>query len=387
MHIAMLSPSLSRSAGGIFEIERSLSLALDDLSDVDVDVYGLHDQHTADDLPSWKPLSPTVFETKGPRAFGYAPGLMSALLDDPADLLHLHAMWMYTSVVSVKWSRVTQHPHVVTVNGMLDDWALQNSGWKKRLAGWAYERPNLEEAACIQVNTAKEKVAVRDYGIKTPICVIPNGVELPDERAAETPPPWAGRIASNTNVLLFLGRIHPKKGLQELIHAWEQWANPDWALAVVGWDDGGHEADLHRLVADAGLQESVFFLGSQFGKDKHAAFAHADAFILPSYSEGFPMAVLEAWSHHLPVLMTDGCNIPDGFDAEAAIRITTEPDAIADGLQSLDDLGESGRRDMGRRGRFLVEDCYTWDQVAHQMRDIYRWILSDAPRPESVMLS
>lgn len=389
MHIAMLSPSLSRNAGGIFEIERSLSLALHALPDVDVGVYGLRDEHTEADRPSWQPLSPNVFDTKGPRAFGYAPKLMEALLDTSADLLHLHAMWMYTSAVSVKWSRASGRPHVVTVNGMLDEWALQNSGWKKRLAGWAYERPNLEEAACIQVNTQKELEAVRDYGIDTPVCIIPNGVDLPDEEIDPAPPPWEGRIDADTKVLLFLGRIHPKKGLRELIDAWHQWTDggTDWALAIVGWDDGGHEDALRTHVKQTGQTNSIHFLGPQFGADKHAAFAHADAFILPSHSEGFPMAVLEAWSHHLPVLKTDACNIPDGFDAEAAFRITTDPEAIADGLHALKDAGDAERRAIGRRGRFLVEDQYTWDQVARQMRDVYNWILNDAPRPDSVTLS
>jgi len=394
MHVAMLTPSLSRAAGGIFEIERSLSKALHDLSDVSVDVLGLRDAHTEADLSAWRPLEPAVFETRGPDAFGYAPDLYPALRTSAADLVHLHALWMYPSVASVKWTRHTGRPHVVTINGMLDPWAVSNSGWKKQIAGWLYEDANLTEAACLQVNTKAERRAVRDYGIDTPVCVIPNGVDLPaideiatDGSATGAPPPWAGAIPDDRRVMLFLGRIHPKKGLRELIDGWSRWTDgEDWALAVVGWDDGGHEPQLRQHVRDAGVKDRVYFLGPQFGDDKAAAFAHADAFILPSYSEGFPMAVLEAWSYALPVLKTRACNIPDGFDAGAALEIEPDAASITEGLQRFTRLPVAEQEAIGRAGRALVEQQYTWPQVARQMRDVYRWVLEDAARPDSVVL-
>ena len=392
MHLAVLSPSLSRAAGGIYEIERSLSLALDDLPDVSVDVFGLEDHHTAADLPEWSPLSPSVFKVRGPGAFGYAPGLREALFRTSADILHLHALWMYTSVVSVQWTRQLGKPHVVTINGMLDDWALNNSGWKKQLAGWAYERPNLEEAGCIQVNTKKELRAVRAYGIDAPVCVIPNGVDLPSPNATNHAPPWRGVIEPNTKVLLFLGRLHPKKGLHELIDAWEDWsrqssASDEWALGIIGWDDGGHEDALRRRAKNSDAGGSIHFLGPQFGADKHAAFAHADAFILPSYSEGFPMAVLEAWSHRLPVLKTDACNIPEGFESGAAIEVTTDTGSIAAGIEEVTRADADERAAIGGRGRKLVEDRFTWPRVARQMNDVYQWILGYGDRPDSVVMN
>jgi poly(glycerol-phosphate) alpha-glucosyltransferase len=392
MDIAMLSPSLSRAAGGIYEIERSLSLALHNLTGVDVDVFGLRDEYTVDDLPEWAPLSPSVFKVRGPGAFGYAPGLREALFRTSADILHLHALWMYTSVVSVQWTRKLGRPHVVTVNGMLDDWALNNSGWKKQLAGWAYERPNLEEAGCIQVNTEKELRAVRAFGIDTPVCVIPNGVDLPSDDATNHSPPWMGVIEPDTKVLLFLGRLHPKKGLNELIDGWEDWsrqssASDEWALGIIGWDDGGHEDALRRRAEKSTAGDSIHFLGPQFGGDKHAAFANADAFILPSYSEGFPMAVLEAWSHRLPVLKTDACNIPEGFKSGAAIEVTTHPESIAAGIDEVTRRDADERAAIGERGRKLVEDRFTWAQVARQMYDVYRWVLGDSDRPDSVVMN
>jgi poly(glycerol-phosphate) alpha-glucosyltransferase len=134
------------------------------------------------------------------------------------------------------------------------------------------------------------------------------------------------------------------------------------------------------------MEDAVYFLGPQFGNDKAAAFAHADAFILPSYSEGFPMAVLEAWSYGLPVLKTRACNIPDGFDAGAAIEIKPDASSIAEGLRQFTRLPAGEQEAIGRKGRALVEEQYTWPQVALQIRDVYQWVLGDASRPHSVVL-
>jgi poly(glycerol-phosphate) alpha-glucosyltransferase len=201
-----------------------------------------------------------------------------------------------------------------------------------------------------------------------------------------------GVIEPDTKVLLFLGRLHPKKGLHELIDAWEDWsrqssASDEWALGIVGWDDGGHEDALRRRAEKSNAGDSIHFLGPQFGADKHAAFAHADAFILPSFSEGFPMAVLEAWSHRLPVLKTDACNIPEGFESGAAIEVTTDTGSIAAGIEEVTRADADERAAIGGRGRKLVEDRFTWPRVARQMYDVYQWILGDGDRPDSVVMN
>jgi poly(glycerol-phosphate) alpha-glucosyltransferase len=389
MTVAFVTPSLSREAGGIFEIERELGKALHRSTPADVEVLGLRDEHTDADRPKWAPLDPQAFDTIGPDAFGYAPNLLDVLHATDADLAHLHALWMYTSIAMLQWHRRTDCPHVVTINGMLDDWALQNPRWKKWVAGTLYENSNLQAAGCIQVNTEAEREAVRRYGVDGPVCIIPNGVTLPEDQPGEAPP-WAGDIPAVANVLLFLGRLHPKKGLEELLDGWAEWqsasdANP-WHLAVVGWDDGGHEEALRRQVRTNALDDSVHFLGPRFGAEKASAFHHADAFVLPSHSEGFPMAVLEAWSYGLPVLKTPACNIPEGFSADAAVRIAPRPGSIAEGFERLLSAPLEARVAIGRRGRTLVEDRFSWPRVAEQIYRVYRWLLGDGAQPDCVTL-
>jgi poly(glycerol-phosphate) alpha-glucosyltransferase len=388
MKVGFLTPSVSRALGGIYEIERHLAKSLVRDTPAQVEVVGLEDEYTEQDLPEWRPLEPTVLPVRGPTNLGYAPQLRAALDGWDVDLLHLHVLWRYTSYASLRWHRETGRPHLVTINGMLDPWAVNNARWKKRIAGWLYEHANLQEAACLQVNTEKEYRAVRDYGLETPVAIVPNGVQLPNENPPSSPP-WADHIPADANVLLFLGRIHPKKGLQELLEAWAQVHQhhedaDDWVLVIIGWDDGGHQPGLEAYVNRAGLEDSVFFLGPKFGVEKEAAFHHADAFILPSYSEGLPMAVLEAWSYRLPVLKTAGCNLPEGFEEDAALQVAPEPDAIREGLSTLFAYTPEQREVMGQRGRVLLERRFTWSSVAEQMYDVYRWICNEAGPPSCI---
>src|SRR4029077_16941641 len=167
-------------------------------------------------------------------------------------------------------------------------------------------------------------------------------------------------------ILLYLGRLHPKKNVANLIRAWKQSLNSDpsaredWAMAIAGWDQAGYERELKTLTSDYGLMAGVRFLGPLFGQEKDAAYRACDAFVLPSLSEGLPMAVLEAWAYAKTVLMTPECNLPEGFAAGAAVQIGTTPGEIAAGLRELTEISDSDRTVMGDRGRALVATKFSW---------------------------
>jgi poly(glycerol-phosphate) alpha-glucosyltransferase len=333
-------------------------------------------------------LEPRARSVWGPDAVGYAPGLVDALLDTGADLLHRHALWMYPSWAGLRWARRTGNPYVVSVHGMLDPWALDNARWKKWVAGRLFEDAALRRSACLHALNDEEYRSIRAYGLDGPVCVVPNGVDLPAREDPALPPPWAETFGPEAPVLLFLGRIHPKKGLAELVDGWAAAADAlgDWRLAIVGWDDGDHVPALRQRIQDRGLEDRVAFLGPRYGDEKDAAFRHAGGFVLPSHSEGLPMAVLEAWAYELPVLMTRACNLSAGFEAGAAHEIAPDPSSIAEGLRALAQASATERRAMGRTGRRLVEDRYTWPQIARSMRAVYRWVLGEGDRPDCVRL-
>jgi poly(glycerol-phosphate) alpha-glucosyltransferase len=190
-------------------------------------------------------------------------------------------------------------------------------------------------------------------------------------------------------VLLFLGRLHPKKGLRDLIAAWaiEQKAtDAPWTLVIAGWDQGGHRAELEALVSSLNTGSTVFFVGPQHGNDKNAILHRSDAFVLPSLSEGLPMAVLEAWAHRLPVLMTPQCNLPEGFACEAALPMNPDVNAIREALRTLFGMSQSELAQMGARGRSLVEDRFSWDKIATEMSAVYDWVLGGGSAPDCVRL-
>jgi poly(glycerol-phosphate) alpha-glucosyltransferase len=262
---------------------------------------------------------------------------------------------------------------------MLDAWALAQSRMKKTLARRLWVDRLLTRAACLHALCEAEALSIAAVAPGNSVCVVPNGVSLP---RIDGPPPE--REAS----ILFLGRLHHKKGLGLLLEAWAVCSarRAGWRLDIAGWDDGGYERELRAKASSLGLDASLRFVGPVFGAAKDALLQRAGVFVLPSFSEGLPMAVLEAWSHGLPVLMTDFCNLPEGFSAGAARRCEIDPASVAAGLDALALGAAADRAAMGLRGRALVEARFGWPRVAQGMADVYEWMLG-APAPECVRVS
>jgi len=273
---------------------------------------------------------------------------------------------------------------------MLDRWALHHGKWKKRAGGLLYEFWHLRRAACLHALCEPELEAIRAFGLRNPVCVIPNGVEVVKPQPSR-PAAWRAGIPEEAKVLLYFGRIHPKKGLPNLCQAWTalSLAEPrkldNWHLVIAGWDEDGHRAQLEAsLPRETGNR--IRFIGPQFGADKEATLNSSDAFVLPSLSEGLPIAVLEAWAHSLPVLMTPNCNIPEGFSAGAALPIKPAPDDIARQLCVLFAMSDQQRHSIGRRGLQLVSTRFNLTSIAAQMAAVYLWIIGLGPRPDCARL-
>jgi glycosyltransferase involved in cell wall biosynthesis len=183
--------------------------------------------------------------------------------------------------------------------------------------------------------------------------------------------------------------MHAKKGLDRLLLAWADAgadaAREGWCLVLAGWDEGGVGAGLGRAARELGIGRQVHLVGPQLGAAKDATLRRADAFVLPSLSEGLPVAVLEAWSYGLPVLMTPECNLPEGFAAGAAVHLDAEPRSIAAALRRLFATTAAEREAIGARGRALVADRFAWPAVARQMRGVYEWALGGGPAPSCVL--
>jgi len=387
--VSVVAPYLSRRGGGLTDCVRNLSRLLENEHQVHVDIIGVEDEFTAEDRALWEGLPVHLVASKH-AAFRYAPELSHQLLSLTPNLVHTHGIWTYLSVATVRWSRsnggVTPRPYVVSTHGMLDPWALHNSRWKKIIAGFAFERRHLENAACIHAINQAEAAAIRAFGLRNPICIIPNGVELPASNAVHRTPPWTANVISDRKVLLYLGRLHPKKGLSILLRGWKEALKhkKDWILVIAGWDQGGHRRQLEQLTRELKITDSVQFTGPLFGKARDTAYQNADAFVLPSLSEGQPLVVLEAWSHARPVIMTPECNLPEGFEKGAAIRMSATVGGVAGALGKLFALQKPALEEMGRRGRDLVTKNFSWSQIASQMFAVYTWLLGRSGPPDCV---
>ncbi|WAR45341.1 glycosyltransferase [Methylomonas rapida] len=387
--IGFLSASISRNSGGLYDAMRNLAIGLNSSHTFNVNVIGLNDIFTQEDMRGWGAVSVHNLNKIGPSSFGFAPKLIEFLLKSEIDILHSHGLWMYTSIASLKWAESSNKPYIISPHGMLDPWALKNSNLKKRLASFFYEAKHLKNASCIHALCEEEANSIREYGLRNPICIIPNGINTQNNKINSIPQ-WRRNIGYDKRILLFLGRLHPKKGVSELLDALVLTRDSNkldnWNLVIAGWDQLSHEDFLKDKVKKLGLTEFVHFIGPQFNEDKAECYLCADAYILPSFSEGLPMTVLEAWSYGLPVIMTPQCNLPSGFNKNAAISVNPNAFSIKDGLINLFGMHNSELRSMGENGNLLVKSHFSWEFISNQMTDVYNWLLGNNSKPDCVHL-
>jgi poly(glycerol-phosphate) alpha-glucosyltransferase len=386
MRVAYVASSLSSAGGGVSAAVEALSRSVN-APEVQVTVLGLADRAWSSEKSTWRGAPAETFPAIGPSTLGFAPALRRALLKLDPDLVHVHGLWMHPSADVVAWSRGTK-PYLVSPHGMLDPWALANSGLKKRIARLLYEDRHLGGAACLHALCTAEAEAIRAFGLQSPICVIPNGVEMPCPADDRLRPPWPD-LETGARVLLFLGRLHPKKNVHGLLHAFARVKADrglaDWRLAIAGWDQSGYRAELAALIDALSIERDVAFLGPLHGARKDAALRNATAFVLPSLSEGLPMAVLEAWSYGLPVAMTAACNLPEGFAAGAAREISPDPDQLAHDLADFLSMSPRDLRKMRERSAELVRTRFSWDWIGRSFAEVYVWMHSGGRSPACIM--
>ncbi len=303
-----------------------------------------------------------------------------------ANGLHVHGLWETHTSVTTHIARSLRTPYVLSAHGMLEPWALANKGLKKRLYSAFIERKNIESAACLHALTLAEAEDYRRFGSRRPIAVIPNGVALPAtvdrSHFLDKFPQLRGKRA-----VLFLGRMHVKKGIDLLVKAWADVAKqfPDAVLVLAGPDCENTRAALESMVEQRGMSDRVVFTGMLAREMKWSALASAHSFVLPSYSEGLSVAVLEAMGMGLPVIVSDRCHLPEVKQYGAGWQIAANVPDLTSALEHMLSNGAAANAEIGNRGRRLVHDRFVWPVVAAQMAELYRWVLG-GPRPRSFEL-
>ena len=377
LHVALLTAHLSEHSGGLAGSVPGLARALNNLGDVEATIVGLRDPAAPE---SWRKWGDRVrlADPLGPRRLGFAPYLAERLRELAPDLVDVQGLWMYHSIASLRHHRNSGTPYVVTPRGMLDPWALANSAWKKRLAWALYEGRNLRGAACLHATSEMEAHHLRRLGLTQPLAIVPNAIDVPYKIAS--------REGGPCRTLLFLSRIHPKKGIDILLCAWRQVQSrhDNWQLVIAGPDEIGWRAQLERMATELGLVR-VIFRDGVWGEEKSALYGSADLFVLPTHSENFGLVVAEALAHGVPVITTR--HAPwSGLDRHSCgWWIDLTEDDLARALAEAMSLSDEERVRMGRRGREWMKREFTWPSVARQMRDVYAWVVGGGGPPPCVM--
>jgi glycosyltransferase involved in cell wall biosynthesis len=335
--------------------------------------------HTLTPRPGWRMKGvphhahPTPW---GATKLGLSGSLFTELRKaaNSVDVIHSHNLWMAPNLYPAMTHG--RRRLVVSPRGTLAPAAFAYSRLTKLACWFMGQGAAVCFADCVHATAESELNELRELGIRAPIAVIPNGVDLPT---------LAGREQrGKQKQVLFLSRIHPKKGLDLLLPAWVRLQDsfPEWNLKIGGPDEG-YSSDLKRLAGILGCKRTVF-AGALFGEQKRYAIDETDVFVLPTRSENFGIVVAEALGAQLPVVTTKGTPWID-LDARGCGRcVDITVDGIEGGLRSLMSMSDEERLSMGRVGRQWMERDFTWDQVGKKMAQLYRWLVDGGELPPFV---
>jgi glycosyltransferase involved in cell wall biosynthesis len=310
-------------------------------------------------------------------------GLARALheLVPKADVIHNHGLWLMPNVDAGRAALLARKPFVVAPRGMLASAALAFSRTKKRIVWALLQGDVVRRASCIHATSEQEHDEIRDFGLKNPIAIIPNGIDLPGLHSHSSAATDSGRI------VLSLGRLHPKKGLDLLVRAWAhvETANPEWRLRIIGPDELGHASELAALAAELKTQR-VSIEGSVAGDAKTAAYREAELFVIPTLNENFAVTVAEALAAGTPVIATKGAPW-HGLTSEGCgwwIDHGVEPLVAA--LAKAMAMRREALQEMGAKGRAWMARDFSWDRAGRDMLDVYRWLAVGGEPPAAVRL-
>ncbi len=381
MKITHCISSIDESTGGP---ARSVTHLVEEFGKIDpiseVNLFTLESENPLLSGFSNPKLKLKFFEAK---FIGYSKELKINLQSIPTLLFHGHGIWQIPAHQMATIARKRKIPYLISIRGMLEPWSMQQSKIKKKIAMQLFQHKDLKKASCLHATGQFELESIRNLGYKNPIADIPNGIKINEF-------PQKKYVAGKTKkTILFLSRIHPKKGIEILINAWQSLDSAlkeNWCIKIAGNGEEDYIKQLNALIQEVGLSGSITIIGAKFGQEKIATYHEADLFVLPTYSENFGIVIAEALCCGVPVITTKGTPWQELETENAGKWIAIGEMPLRDALHEMMNKSDLEREIMGRKGRKLVEENYSIESVAQKFILLYQWILSGENKPDFVYL-
>ena len=328
-------------------------------------------------LPHYKQMCLGVFKTSQSLAQHY-------------DIVHNHGLWLPLNWAAGRAAIKSGKPFIITTRGSLNPNALKHSSLKKRIVGMLFDSRYLRAARCIHATSHDEYLAIRRYGLKNPVAIIPNGIQsnIFHEMTPSNDFKQRHGIPLDSRILLFLSRISWEKGLDDLADAWRGIAfdYTEWHLVIVGSGKPEYVEKLKRIFSAHPGGNRVLWLGPLEGKEKFSAYSAASLFVLPSHTENFSLVTAEALASGVPVVTTQGTPWSVLPEQGCGWWVPVGAEGVTKGLREAMLLSDEKLKEMGLRGKILIGEKFSWPVIARQMLEVYRWILSCTDKPACVTL-
>ncbi len=303
-----------------------------------------------------------------------------------SDMCHINMLWELPSLVASRKSYDFNIPYIITPHGVLEPWRLNFKWWKKKPYLMLFQKELFDRVSCFHALSDSEVEGFRKAGYKGEVCVIPNGVnedillnriEVEESDYQEWPE------FKNRKVVLFMSRLDPEKGLDVLVPAWKDIAKQqeNAILVIAGPDNRGYGVEIKKMAEHLGFDKSIKFIGPVYGERKLSIMRIADIFVLPSYSEGFSMAILEAMGMGLPTLLTPGCNFPEAVSSGGAVETLPTIEDITEKLSYMLGLSDAELKKMSCNARSLIAKDYTWDTIVRKLVTVYKCMIDGKSIP------
>lgn len=363
LRVLFYMPSIDKTSGGVGAYLQLLSRDLGVLCDLHVVTHA-----SADELPI---ENCTIhYISNGWLPWNSCKREFLALMDSlKPDVFHTNSCWLPLSAMTAMWAKSVGRPVVYTPHGMLEPWIINRNRWKKIPATWLFQRRGIAVSNMIHATSELERQHILALGWSQNVEVIPNCVRV-DEIAMKQS--WERK-----RKILFLSRVHEKKGIPILIEAVQMLREKlqGYEVVVAGSGETGYIETLRQMARDRGVAELLNFVGPVYGNDKWPMYLDADVFVLPTYSENFGIVVAEALACGSPVITTHGTPWQELESCRCGWWTAIGATPLAEALLQAVNCTASELEQMGRRGRQLVEERYSSQTVARAFILMYNSLL------------